>query len=313
MKFGNRRLWGLALVLMLLVAGLSTATAYAQEPVRLKSLKVSLWPEYDKQGVLVIYHGELANDVNLPVTLRFLIPKSAGGPAATAGVDAGGQYRYRQYELADAGDYLAVTYTNPYREFQFEYYYDPLVITETLRTFAYTFQADYAADSVAVEVKQPSGAQNLTLTPVATETDTDFDNLPLQRYTLGASEAGQTFELSAQYEKTDPRLSSEIMGLPTPSTVQFEDVPKEGTNAVAYVLLGAAGALLLGAVIYAVTQGRGHPKPAPVSSARPKPPKKAKQTRAANSRAVSYCHKCGARLRPGDLFCAKCGAKSKKR
>lgn len=312
MKFGNRKRWGLALALLFLTAAFCAVTVSAQGTVRLKSLKVSLWPEYDKEGVLVIYHGEIADDVSLPVTLRFLIPKAAGGPAATAGVDAGGEYRYRQYQLEDAGDFLAVTYTNPYRVFQFEYYYNPLVITDTLRTFAYTFQADYAAESLAVEVKQPAGAQNLTLTPVATETDTDFDNLPLQRYSLGAFEAGQTVEFSAQYEKTDPRLSSEILALPTPGTVPFEDLSKGKDNTLAYVLLGAAGALLLGAVVYAVTQGRNRPKAAPPRATRPKPPKKPKRT-SARTEAVAYCHKCGAGLRSGDAFCPKCGTKVKKR
>ncbi len=311
MKSGYRRRRGLVFALLILVAALCAATASAQGTVRLASLNVSLWPEYDKEGVLVIYHGEVADDVTLPVTLRFLMPKEAGVPAATAGVDASGEYRYLQYELEDAGDFLAVSYTNPYRVFQFEYYYNPLVITDTLRTFTYTFQADYATESLAVEVKQPAGAQDLTLTPVATETGIDFDGLPLQGYMLDAFEAGQTFELSAQYEKTDPRLSSEILALPTPGTAEFEDMPKAKDNTLAYILIGVAGALLVGAGVYAVTQGRKRPKTAPVRSARPKP-KTAKQTRA-KTEAVAYCHKCGTGLRPGDAFCPKCGTKVKKR
>ncbi len=117
--------------------------------------------------------------------------------------------------------------------------------------------------------------------------------------------------MSVQYEKTDPRLSAEILALPTPGTVQFEDAPKKTDNMLAYILLGAAAALLIGAVVYALTQARKRPRPVPVRSARPKP-KKGKKG-AARAQAVRYCHKCGAGLRPGDVFCSKCGTKVKKR
>lgn len=300
----------LVAMLLLSVAG----PAVAQQNVRLQAMTVSLWPEYDQEGVLVIYRGALAEDVPLPVTLRFLIPKAAGKPAATAGVDATGQYRYRSYQLADAEEFLEVTYINPYREFQMEYYYNPLAITDTLRSFVYQFQADYAVDDLTIEVKEPAGAQNLSLTPVATGTGTDFDNLPLQKYALGAFAAGQTFQLSATYEKTDPRLTSEILGLEPPGTAQFEDVaqPSGSQNVVAYILLGAAGTLLLGAAVYAIAQRRKRPKPQP-AQARPTrgKPRRATPRRAAS--AAGYCHQCGAKLKPGAQYCAQCGAQVKHR
>jgi len=300
----------LAALLLLSVAG----SAVAQQDVHVQAMTVSLWPEYDQEGVLVIYRGSLAEDVPLPVTLRFLIPKEAGKPAATAGIDATGQYRYRSYQLADAGEFLEVSYSCPYREFQMEYYYNPLMVTDTLRSFVYQFRADYAVDDLTIEVKEPAGAQNLSLTPVATGTGTDFDNLPLQKYALGAFAAGQTFQFSASYEKTDPRLTSEILGLQPPGTAQFEDVaqPSGSQNVVAYILLGAAGTLLLGAAVYAIVQGRKRPKPQPVQarSTRSKP-RRAAPRRAAQPGA-GFCHQCGTRLKPGAQYCAKCGAKVKR-
>lgn len=301
----------LAALMMLSAAG----PAVAQQPVRIQAMTVSLWPEYDQEGVLVIYRGTLAEDVPLPATLRFLIPKAAGKPAATAGVDATGQYRYRSYQLADAGDFLEVTYTNPYREFQMEYYYNPLVVTDTLRSFVYQFQADYAVDDLTIEVKEPAGSQNLSLTPVATGTGTDFDNLPLQKYALGAFAAGQTFWLAASYEKTDPRLTSEILGLAPPGTAQFEDVaqPSGSQNVVAYILLGAAGTLLVGAAVYAIAQSRKRPKPQPAQA---RPATRGKPRRATPRKATpaaGFCHQCGAQLKPGAQYCAKCGAKVKGR
>ncbi|MGB9593113.1 MAG: zinc ribbon domain-containing protein [Anaerolineae bacterium] len=307
---------GLAVLGIALLLALAASPIMAQEPVRIQTMTVSLWPEYDQEGVLVIYRGSLAENVPLPVTLRFLIPKEAGKPAATAGIDAAGQYRYRSYQLADAGEFLEVSYSCPYREFQMEYYYNPLAITDTLRSFAYRFRADYEVADLTVEIKAPAGSQNLNLTPVATGTGTDFDNLPLQKYALGAFAAGQTFQFSASYEKTDPRLTSEILGLQPPGTAQFEDVaqPSGSQNVVAYILLGAAGTLLLGAAVYALVQARKRPKPQPVSRPAGKKPRRTAPPKGTPAGAgAGFCHQCGARLKPGAQYCANCGARVKRR
>ena len=318
MRDRNWRRLLVAATLAALTLALGVWPASAQDTVRLKSMTVSLWPEYDRAGILVIYHGAIADDVALPVTLRFLIPKSAGSPSSTAGVDATGQYRYRSYQVVDAGEFLEVSYSNPYREFQMEYYYNPLTLADTMRSFTHQFQADYPVDDLVVEVKEPAGAQNLTLTPVATGTGTDFDNLPLQKYTVGAVSLGQTFGFSASYEKTDPRLTSEILGFDAPGAAQFEDVekPTDSQNVVPYILIGAAAALLIGAGVYAFTQSRKRSKrQAQVTPARPA--KKGKPRKTAQPRteppAGGFCHQCGARLRADAQFCAKCGAKVKRR
>jgi hypothetical protein len=299
-----------------LILALGIWPASAQDAVRLKSMTVSLWPEYDDAGVLVIYRGAIADDVALPVTLRFLIPKAAGQPSSTAGVDATGQYRYRSYQVVDAGEYLEVSYTNPYREFQMEYYYNPLTSNDTLRAFEYRFRADYPVDELVVEVKEPAGAQNLTLTPVATGTGTDFDDLPLQKYAVGPFALGQVFQFSATYEKTDPRLTAEILGFDMPGTAEFEDVakPAGSQNVVAYILIGAAATLLIGAAVYAYVQTRKKPKRKAPAPARPTKKTKSRKTMQPKTgpSAGGFCHQCGARLRPDAQFCPKCGAKVKR-
>ena len=48
--------------------------AQAQEPVRFSEVEVSLWPEYDRPTVLVIYRITLSADTTLPVNLSVQIP-----------------------------------------------------------------------------------------------------------------------------------------------------------------------------------------------------------------------------------------------
>lgn len=317
MREQNWKRWIAAVILAVLTVAMGIWPASAQGAARLAGLTVSLWPEYDRPGVLVIYRGVIADDVALPVTLQFLIPKASGGPVNTAGVDANSEFHYWTWKTADAGEFIAVSFTNPYREFQMEYYYNPLITDGTLRAFAYSYQADYPVDNLVLEVKQPAGAQNLSLTPAATSTSVDFDDLPLQKYTVGALNQGQTFQLTAAYDKTDARLSSEILGLDAPSTAEFEDKSKStgSKDVVAYILIGAAATLLIGAGVYAFLQSRKRPKrpakAAPAKSSKEKS-RKAAQPRADTS-SNAFCHQCGNRLRQDAQFCPKCGAKVKRR
>src|SRR5512136_547695 len=49
--------------------------ARAQNPIKLKSLQVQLWPEYDQPSMLVIYDFKLPESVKLPVSVSLSFPK----------------------------------------------------------------------------------------------------------------------------------------------------------------------------------------------------------------------------------------------
>ena len=158
-----------ALVALVLgpTAMLAPAVVLAQDTITISELNVALWPEYDKAGVLVIYTGSLSPDVQLPADVTFAMPADAGKPAATAGIDAQGNYRYRQYEAVVESDTLFVSYSLPYRSFQFEYYYDPLGGQGVDRQFDFTYRADYTVDSLTLEIQEPSGSSDFSTNPPA--------------------------------------------------------------------------------------------------------------------------------------------------
>ena len=54
--------------------------ALAEEPLKISTMDVSVWPEYDQPGVLVQYQGNLsANaDKTNPLELYFFVPKGVG-------------------------------------------------------------------------------------------------------------------------------------------------------------------------------------------------------------------------------------------
>ena len=51
--------------------------AQAQNPIKLSTLQVQLWPEYDQPSMLVIYDFKLPEDVKLPVSVSMSFPKEA--------------------------------------------------------------------------------------------------------------------------------------------------------------------------------------------------------------------------------------------
>ncbi|MEK6220761.1 MAG: hypothetical protein N2D54_00755, partial [Chloroflexota bacterium] len=57
---------------------------FAQAQPSFSSVVVQLWPEYDRQEVLVIYSITLADDTQLPAQITVNIPIAAVVPTAVA-------------------------------------------------------------------------------------------------------------------------------------------------------------------------------------------------------------------------------------
>ncbi|MGD9405519.1 MAG: hypothetical protein PVH95_10255, partial [Anaerolineae bacterium] len=156
------------LLVILVLCGLGlTGLVHAQDSPSLASLDISLWPEYDRPELLVIYRGQLDADVELPASLEIAIPAQVGQPTAVAYVDEAGERLNHQYTTRLEGDSLIVTFELVTQRFQLEYY-DALSqgeAGERIFTFAYT--ADYPTTAVNIEFQVPPTAQNFQLSPPA--------------------------------------------------------------------------------------------------------------------------------------------------
>lgn len=69
------RRWFTALALV--IALWASFSAQAQGELRLSSVSVDVWPEYDQPAVLVIYHISMPANTTLPVILNLRIPAQA--------------------------------------------------------------------------------------------------------------------------------------------------------------------------------------------------------------------------------------------
>lgn len=286
--------------------------------VRLSVLEIALWPEFDRPEVLVIFQGQLANDVPLPATLTLTLPQGVDEPHSVASVDEAGQRLNAAYEVQVVGDVVEVTYTSlEHRAFQFEYYWDFLEVEGSERRFTFRYSLDAPVDDLTLVVQQPSDATDVALNPLPTESFVGYADLTYHRLSLGAVEAGQTVEWQASYEAVS-HLSIDIVAV-----------------------IGLALALALGGLwfvgsrrqakvrrLVSRSQQEKPPKPKGRKSrkgAQPRPsvstgqpshsPRTKQSTRqtepAAPGGVTLFCHQCGTPLKADALFCHRCGLRRK--
>jgi zinc ribbon protein len=287
----------LVAVLTSLLIGISQ-TVHAQQAVRIGSLGISVYPEYDQPGVLVQYEGAIlgAADKSNPREVAFFVPQGAGVGAACA-VQANGNHTSETWKESDAsGGFTRVTYTISEPNFHLEYYYNPLTGVPD-KKMDYVYQAALPADEIHIEIQHPLKATNFVLTPDTKDSHQDDDGFTYHTYTFKQVAAGQQVSASVAYTKTDPKPSISNAPKSAPASNSSND---SGVNPKLVVLLSVV-VLGIGVVGYFVWERRGgRPRYAP-----------ARATRSSNTSPVTlqsgFCTECGSGLDAEDKFCGKCG------
>jgi len=201
--------------------------AQAQTLLTLSSLEVDLWPEYDRPQMLVIYRITLPASVTLPVDLSLRLPATAGEPSAVAVVQpsATGEKSLFTipYTRVVSGDWGLINLTATMPELQIEYYDPGLIKQEAARQFEYRWPGDYAVDTFSIQVQQPVGARQLSISPASGSGVTGQDGLVYYNNQVGSLPAGQTFSLSINYQKDDDTLSAS--SLTVQPSAQLNEAP----------------------------------------------------------------------------------------
>ncbi|MBN2147662.1 MAG: zinc ribbon domain-containing protein [Anaerolineales bacterium] len=300
-------------LLFLIVALLVPQSARGQE-ISLSAIEVDIWPEYDQPAVLVIYRIMLAADLSLPLELALRIPAAVGEPNAVAARQMDGALISIDYQREVSGEWAEIHFTAITSQLQLEYYDPTLVKDGAQRSYVYTWPGDYSVDSMTIQVQEPLNATGLRIAPSLGEGVDGQDGLTYYNSDIGAIPAGQTLEISLSYRKADDLLSVE--GLQVRPSAPIPENTAESLQSLPFLpwLLGFAGVVLIvGGVWWYWRTGRqvtGSRRRRP--SSRPLnggdsaiPPAVAAQP---TERQV-YCHQCGQRSQPGDIYCRTCGAR----
>lgn len=288
--------------------------ARAQDTPGLSVLEISLWPEFDRPEVLVIFRGLLAEGTPLPIPLEIRIPAAVGQPTAVAYVGEDGQRYNQQYTTRNEGDWLVVSFELAEQGFQLEYY-DALPIDSTgQRQYTYSYSADYSVASLTMEMQEPPTAEALSLEPPADSATTAPDGLVYHVLNVGTLEQGEAQNWTFSYQKSNDALTISAFSQAQPPVATPAPASDDDSTIlvflVAFVALIAVGAAAfwLGGRTQPISQpalpsngsrkrrgsGRGGQSPQ-------------EQPYSSESSGAIYCRQCGTKLRSDSLFCHRCG------
>jgi len=288
---------------MVALAGLTLTLpprALAQTPDRLTSLKISIWPEFDKPSVLVLLDGVLADPSNLPRPVSVLIPSDAE-LSVTTWTNPDGSFAPEQPAQQTKQDdgYTRVTFTIAQPRFRVEYYHD-LLRGAPDKTLDFVYKSSGAIDTVTLEIQQPLKATNWTMNPPAPNTRTDSDGFKYFSYAFSNIAAGQTITAQAKYTKSDPNPSVQPQAAPT-----VVPAASESNNRFGLLALVALG---LTAILGFFWLRRRSPATRPAANVMSRKARRGKRPAGLTTAAV-FCTQCGHPLRLEDNFCPKCGTK----
>lgn len=284
-----------AIMPLLAPAAAPPARIAAEEKPRFASLQVEIWPEFDRRGaVLVILKGEIAADAALPATLSLRIPASSDPTAVAFATAPGSELFNLEHERTYAGAFTALRFKTSHRLVHVEFY-DRLAPDAPERRFTYVWLGDLAVERFTVRLQEPAAASGILVKPDLGAAVKGPDGLLYRGAELGAFDTGKRLPIEIGYTKTDPRTSSEILGLKAAGS---PPAPTTGSNIAwpAWLLIVAvAAALLIGAgavLVWSRLRGKAS---------------------AASPRGAGFCPQCGNQLAADDRFCSKCGAPVHKR
>ena len=291
--------WAVGLIVLSLSVG-----AAELEDIKISVLQVSVWPEYDDPRTLVIYRGELAQEIEPPIQIGFPIPKGASiNGAGRIGSD--GNLLLEPHIVSPAGEFDQITINLSQRVFFLEYYYTPPAaggLEEGVRTrdFTYTLIPNYFVEQLIISLQQPLRSSDFIAAPQPMEVLEDQAGFRYHNYTHTGVQPGNRFDIKISYKKSDPRPSVASETAAPPQTVAEGQTSTQLVAAVAMVSI-AGGAVIAIATYAIVSRNRKR-----ASKPRKSIAKGTNMTKK-NENRVNYCYSCGSKVDQADKFCAHCG------
>lgn len=218
--------------------------------IRVKSMDLSLRPEYDTSDALIVYDFTLANTgaAAYDGEVRFHVPKGATKQVHVCEqVDGNKHAICRPYTTSNDGDESTLTWkpSKPIGAGQsypiyIEYYYNPIQ-GKSAKTVDFRYHPSYPVDQLNLGVAQPARSSGFTIEPSATGTVTADDGLTYYTYNLKNLSADNPLELKISYTKDDNRPSVITSGA---SGAAAQPGSKSTVAVVAALVLAAFGGMM---------------------------------------------------------------------
>ncbi|MDW7675560.1 MAG: hypothetical protein SCK28_13610 [Bacillota bacterium] len=219
-----RKMYSFVLALMIIFS--LNSVAFANEEITAGEIYVSVWPEYDEPGVLVIYSGEVKNNSSEAFDgyIRFNVPNEMDKAEMVCETEQG--MLCVIYQVEEMGDYKQISWkvTKPIAPggtlpFMLEYYYDPIQ-GETDKTIEFEFVPTYDMLSLVWDVKEPFNSTGFTIEPSLDSRGQDnngFNTYRATNYNISKEEA-QNLTIKYTRTSTEPSIDKSLVTGGTAST-----------------------------------------------------------------------------------------------
>lgn len=240
---------------ILILTCLVTAAAVAQPYPALERVQISIWPEYDRPGALVILSGWLPANSSMPGTVALPMPTAAGMPNAVAKRGADGTLLMATWTADEQGELTFVHIETDTPEVRIEFYADLEMVGAT-RRFRFLWPGGMEVGQLRYEVMQPLGGTGMTIDPPAAAQRLGTDGLTYFSADLGTKGPADAFAIDLTYDKTSSELTAAALqpNFPPPQQLPGEtavtESPAQDTaqnNSMWLVMLPIAFAL--GAIV----------------------------------------------------------------
>lgn len=304
-----RRLIPFQLFLVILSAWMLPTAATAQQDPVIEELEIALWPEFDRQAVLVIYRIQLAQETQLPVSLSLPIPSAVGEPHAVAWKVEGGELFLADYTRQEEGEWAQITFQAQGLATQLEFYQE-IDTTGASKHFVFVWPGGYAAKNLHYDVQQPVGSSAMNVDPPSDSTTPGAFDLNYLHADLGALAANTKFMIDVSYTKPNDALSVDTVSTgPVLSSIRPEESTPEVAQDFPWVQVGGlVGVLLLFSGFMFIRYRRNH-SPIKMRSKAKRRAKKNKLNQQTIYNSLLFCQNCGTKAATADLFCRNCGTK----
>ncbi len=294
-------MWRWIVALLLVTLQPIARPVSAQATTSIDTIEVNIWPEYDREGVLVIYRAALSPDVPLPAAVALRIPRSANAPASLKYEDWDGLLYDLKYDTEVQGDWLLVKFNTPRPDIQLEYYDLHLNIENQQRQYRFVWPGDYAVDHMTLQILQPVHVSEMTFTSWMGNSVQAEDGRRYYSKTVDQIPAGVPLTLSFSYKKPDTAFVATALPVYPVNPITPRTAGRLSWNFLGGLLGILGGLLIAGGIIWFWRSGRALPE-----TARKRSGAAEKKERPEDE---IYCRQCGRRASRGDAFCRTCGTK----
>ena len=209
--------------------------------------------------------------------------------------------------MTSVGEWNQLTFTTPYPEIWIEYYDPSLTVEDDQRSFEFRWVGDYLINDLQIEVQRPLTATNMTFKESMGEPQIGNDGLTYFFSNVGELKANTNVSLHIEYTKSDDTLSSSVAAPVQPVTPLNIDDSVGKTSFVQilpFIVAGIGLVMLIFGVFWYMNKNKE-------TTTKPRQRHTAVKRTSIQEGEAIFCHRCGRRADPGDVFCRACGTKLK--